>query len=69
MRKRYRKIEDVLHALISDALPPDTVEKTDRVLRSTKLEDSIYTDLRAGLVPRPVPGCLPVLLLPASPAE
>ncbi len=48
MRKRYRKIEDVLHALISDVLPPDTVEKTDRVLRSTKLEDSIYTDLRAG---------------------
>lgn len=48
MRKRYRKIEDVLHAPISDVLPPDTVEKTDRVLRSTKLEDSIYTDLRTG---------------------
>ena len=46
MRKRYRKIEDVLHAPISDVLPPDTVEKTDRVLRSTRLEDSIYTDLR-----------------------
>ena len=48
MRKRYRKIEDVLHAPISDVLPPDTVEKTDRVLRSTRLEDSIYTDLRTG---------------------
>ena len=47
MKKIYRKIDDVLHAPISELLPPDTVEKTDRVLRSTKLEDSIYTDLRA----------------------
>ncbi len=48
MKKRYRKIEDVLHAPISDVLSPDTIEKTDRVLRSTRLEDSIYTDLRTG---------------------
>ena len=48
MKKTYRKIDDVLHAPISDLLPPDTVEKTDRVLRSTRLEDSIYTDLRTG---------------------
>ena len=47
MKKNYRKIDDMLHAPISELLPPDTVEKTDRVLRSTKLEDSIYTDLRA----------------------
>ena len=47
MKKTYRKIDDVLHASISDVLPPHTVEKADRVLRSTKLEDSIYTDLRA----------------------
>ena len=48
MKKRYRKIEDVLHAPIGDVLPPDAVEKTDRVLHSTRLEDSIYTDLRTG---------------------
>lgn len=48
MKKTYRKIEDVLHASISDLLPPEAMEKTDRVLRSTKLEDSIYTDLRTG---------------------
>ena len=46
MRNRYRTIDDVLNSPWASAAPP--VETTDRVLRSTKLEDSIYKDLRAG---------------------
>lgn len=46
MRKLYRTIDDVLKSPWAAAAPP--VKTTDRVLRSTKLEDSIYKDLRAG---------------------
>ncbi|MCI8399268.1 MAG: hypothetical protein HFF90_07695 [Oscillibacter sp.] len=46
MRKLYRTIEDVLNSPWAAAAP--SVKTTDRVLRSTKLEDSIYKDLRAG---------------------
>lgn len=45
MRNPYRTIEDVLNSPWASAVPP--AETTDRVLRSTKLEDSIYKDLRA----------------------
>ena len=45
MRNPYRTIEDVLNSSWASAVPP--AETTDRVLRSTKLEDSIYKDLRA----------------------
>ena len=44
MRKPYRTIDDVLNSPWAAAAPPE--ETTDRVLRSTKLEDSIYKDLR-----------------------
>ncbi|MBP5717399.1 MAG: hypothetical protein J6X53_00260, partial [Abditibacteriota bacterium] len=47
MRQAYRTMEDVWTSpwgsLTSGA---DAAPKTDRVLRSTKLEDSIYQDLR-----------------------
>ena len=47
MRKPYRTIDDVLRSPWAAAAPP--AETTlDRVLRSTKLEDSIYSDLRSG---------------------
>lgn len=46
MRKPYRTIEDVLKSPWTAVAPP--VKTTDRVLRSTKLEDSIYKDLRTG---------------------
>ena len=47
MRKPYRTIDDVLRSPWAAAAPP--AETTlDRVLRSTKLEDSIYSDLRGG---------------------
>lgn len=46
MRKPYRTIEDVLNSPWAAAAPP--VKTTDQVLRSTKLEDSTYKDLRAG---------------------
>ena len=47
MRKTYRKIDDVLQSELVAIAPPISQDTTDRVLRSTKLEDSIYTDLRA----------------------
>ena len=47
MRKTYRKIDDVLQSPLAAIAPPISQDTTDRVLRSTKLEDSIYTDLRA----------------------
>ena len=47
MRKIYRKIDDVLQSELASITPPSVQDTTDRVLRSTKLEDSIYTDLRA----------------------
>ena len=44
--KPYRTIEDVLRSPWTAAGRPGDAPATDRVLRSTKLEDSIYTDLR-----------------------
>ncbi|WP_251319856.1 hypothetical protein [Flintibacter muris] len=46
MRKTYRKIDDVLQSPLAAIAPPPSQDTTDRVLRSTRLEDSIYTDLR-----------------------
>ena len=48
MRKPYRTIDAVLNSPLAAMPPPVIQETTDRVLRSTKLEDSIYTDLRTG---------------------
>ena len=48
MRKPYRNIAAVLNSPLAVMTPPVVQETTDRVLRSTKLEDSIYTDLRDG---------------------
>lgn len=47
MKKTYRKIDDVLQSELAATTPPAAQDTTDRVLCSTKLEDSIYTDLRA----------------------
>ena len=46
--KKYRTIDAVLNSPLVDFVPPPKIETTDRVLRSTRLEDSIYTDLRTG---------------------
>ncbi len=47
MRDFYRTFEDVLRSPWAEAgLPAESAN--DRVLRSTKLEDSIYSDLRSG---------------------
>ena len=46
--KPYRTIEDVLRSPWAAAGRPGDAPATDRVLRSTKLEDSIYADLREG---------------------
>ncbi len=48
MLKPYRTIEDVLRSPWTAARRPGDGPATDRVLRSTKLEDSIYADLREG---------------------
>jgi uncharacterized protein with von Willebrand factor type A (vWA) domain len=50
MLKPYRTIDDVLCSPWAKpgALRTEQMECTDRILRSTKLEDSIYADLRAG---------------------
>lgn len=48
MKKLYRKIEDVLSSPWAQSVPASRAELTDRVLRSSKLEDSIYQDLKAG---------------------
>lgn len=47
-RKAFRTIADVLHFPIAEfaALRRKTAQKTDRVMRSSKLEDSIYAELR-----------------------
>lgn len=82
MRKPYRTIEDVLRSPWAAAGQPTERAATDRVLRSTKLEDSIYADLRDGddsleqtergggkkaaLFPGAVPGRISVFLLPAA---
>ena len=46
MRGPYRTIEDVLRSPWAAIERPGEGSATDRVLRSTRLEDSIYTDLR-----------------------
>ena len=48
MRKPYRTIEDVLRSPWAATERPGEGNATDRVLRSTRLEDSIYADLREG---------------------
>ena len=50
MRKTFTSVESVLRSAFAapGALAPKADEHTDRVLRSTRLEDSIYADLRAG---------------------
>ena len=48
MKKIYRTIDDVLRSPWAQAAPPSVDEHTDRVLRSSRLEDSIYRDLRDG---------------------
>lgn len=47
MRKTYVSIEDVLRSpWVSERPTEQKPSVTDRVLRSTRLEDSIYADLR-----------------------
>ena len=49
MRKKYRTVEDVYQSHWSELTSnKEKAHHTDRVLRSTKLEDSIYSDLRSG---------------------
>ncbi len=48
MRKPYRTIEDVLRSPWAAIERAGERPGTDRVLRSTRLEDSIYADLRDG---------------------
>ena len=47
-RKAFRTITDVLHSPIAElaALRRKPAQKTDRVMRASKLEDSIYAELR-----------------------
>ena len=47
-RKAFRTIADVLHSPIAElaAFRRKPTQKTDRVMRSSKLEDSIYAELR-----------------------
>lgn len=47
MRKAFRKIEDVLDSELLASLPGYKMagQRTDRVLKSTRLEDMVYTDL------------------------
>lgn len=47
MKRWYRTIDDVLQSRWSSLTPVQHPEKTDRVLKSTKLEDQIYADLRS----------------------
>ncbi len=44
--KKYRTIDAVLNSPLAETSAPAKTETTDRVLRSTRLEDSIYSDLR-----------------------
>lgn len=49
MIKTYRSIDDVLRSPWADLRTPGKKpEQSDRVLKSTRLEDSIYADLRDG---------------------
>ena len=47
MLKPYQTIEDVLASPWARQPQAERMERTDRVLRSTKLENNIYHDLRA----------------------
>ena len=47
MLKPYQTIEDVLASPWAQRPQTERMERTDRVLRSTKLENNIYHDLRA----------------------
>ena len=47
MLKPYRTIQDVLASPWAQQPQAERTERTDRVLRSTKLENNIYHDLRA----------------------
>ena len=47
MLKPYRTIQDVLASPWAQEPQAERMERTDRVLRSTKLENNIYHDLRA----------------------
>ena len=44
--KKFWTINAVLNSPLANVVAPSEINTTDRVLRSTKLEDSIYTDLR-----------------------
>ena len=48
MKRTYHTIDDVLNSLWAGIRPHTENETTDRVLCSSRLEDSIYTDLRSG---------------------
>ena len=48
MKQTYRSISDVLNSPWAALQPKPANDPIDRVLRSTKLEDSIYADLRSG---------------------
>ena len=84
MLKPYRTVQDVLSSPWAQVQrAKSSSQQTDRVLRSTKLEDSIYRDLRmedtgmdeiensAGekLRSGALAGYFPVLLLPDAPAQ
>ena len=47
MLKPYQTIEDVLASPWAQQPQAERMERTDRVLRSNKLENNIYHDLRA----------------------
>lgn len=48
MRNAYRTIDDVLRSPLASIAKGGQAARTDRILRSTRLEDSVYADLRAG---------------------
>ena len=48
MTKAFRTIEDVLRSPLASFAKGGKTQTTDRILRSSKLEDGIYADLRAG---------------------
>ncbi|MBR0312212.1 MAG: hypothetical protein IJQ98_07465 [Oscillospiraceae bacterium] len=48
MTKAFRTISDVLRSPLANYAKGGKAQATDRILRSTKLEDGIYADLRAG---------------------
>lgn len=85
MLKPYQTIEDVLASPWAQQPQAERMERTDRVLRSTKLENNIYHDLRAEdiamdeiersagekaeILSCTVAGRIPVVLFPDAPAQ